>query len=100
MTEILYLAAAVLFILGLKQLSSPRTARRGNLLASGGMLLAIIVTLNDPTSSGSRPNFGTDDTGCHTVPSRLSRVTPSSPSRSSPGAAPPEDRAAGPPAPP
>ncbi|HSF85089.1 MAG TPA: NAD(P)(+) transhydrogenase (Re/Si-specific) subunit beta [Acidimicrobiia bacterium] len=47
MTEILYLAAAVLFILGLKQLSSPRTARRGNLLASGGMLLAIIVTLVD-----------------------------------------------------
>ena len=44
---LLYLLAAVLFILGLKQLSSPRTARRGNMLASGGMLVAIIVTLVD-----------------------------------------------------
>ncbi len=47
LTALLYLGAAVLFILGLKQLSSPRTARRGNMLASGGMLIAIIVTLID-----------------------------------------------------
>ncbi len=47
MTELLYLAAAVAFILGLKQLASPRTARRGNMIASSGMLLAIIVTLVD-----------------------------------------------------
>ncbi len=47
LTLLLYLGAAVLFILGLKQLSSPRTARRGNMLASGGMLIAIIVTLID-----------------------------------------------------
>ncbi len=47
MTELLYLGAAVLFILGLKQLSSPRTARRGNTLAAAGMLLAIVVTLVD-----------------------------------------------------
>jgi len=45
MTKLLYLGAAVLFILGLKQLSSPRTARRGNALAGVGMLLAIVVTL-------------------------------------------------------
>ena len=45
MTELLYLGAAVLFILGLKQLSGPRTARRGNALAASGMLLAVIVTL-------------------------------------------------------
>jgi NAD(P) transhydrogenase subunit beta len=45
MTEILYLAAAVLFIFGLKQLSSPRTARRGNTIAAVGMLLAVVVTL-------------------------------------------------------
>jgi NAD(P) transhydrogenase subunit beta len=44
---LLYLGAAVLFILGLKQLSSPRTARRGNMLASLGMLIAIVVTLID-----------------------------------------------------
>ncbi len=47
MTELLYLAAAVLFIFGLKQLSGPRTARRGNVLAAGGMLLAVVVTLVD-----------------------------------------------------
>ena len=47
MVELLYLAAAVLFILGLKMLGSPRTARRGNMLAGTGMLLAIVVTLVD-----------------------------------------------------
>ena len=45
--NLFYLAAAVLFILGLKGLSSPRTAVRGNLLGSSGMLLAIVVTLLD-----------------------------------------------------
>jgi NAD(P) transhydrogenase subunit beta len=44
---LLYLAAAVLFILGLKLLSSPKTARRGNLLGATGMLIAIVVTLTD-----------------------------------------------------
>ncbi len=42
-----YLAAAVLFILGLKYLSAPRTARRGNVFAAVGMLLAIVATLVD-----------------------------------------------------
>lgn len=42
-----YLASAVLFIMGLKLLSSPRTARRGNLLGALGMLLAVVVTLTD-----------------------------------------------------
>jgi NAD(P) transhydrogenase subunit beta len=46
-TSFAYLAAAVLFILGLKLLSSPQTARRGNLLGASGMLLAILVTLLD-----------------------------------------------------
>jgi NAD(P) transhydrogenase subunit beta len=40
-----YLLSSILFILGLKNLSSPRTARRGNLLAMSAMLVAIIVTL-------------------------------------------------------
>ena len=40
-----YLAAAVLFILGLHNLSSPRTAPRGNLMAAVGMLIAIVATL-------------------------------------------------------
>ena len=43
--ELAYLLAAVLFIFGLKWLSSPATARKGNMLASSGMLLAIVVTL-------------------------------------------------------
>ena len=42
-----YLVAAVLFILGLKGLGKPRTARRGNLLGASGMLLAVLVTLLD-----------------------------------------------------
>jgi H+-translocating NAD(P) transhydrogenase subunit beta len=43
----LYLIAAVLFILGLKRLSSPATARLGNRMAALGMLLAVVVTLLD-----------------------------------------------------
>ena len=45
--ELFYLIAAVLFILGLKGLSHPRTAVRGNFLGALGMLLAIVVTLLD-----------------------------------------------------
>ncbi|HUF27084.1 MAG TPA: NAD(P)(+) transhydrogenase (Re/Si-specific) subunit beta [Gemmatimonadaceae bacterium] len=44
---IAYLIASVLFILGLKFLSSPRTARRGNRLAATGMLIAVLATLLD-----------------------------------------------------
>jgi len=40
-----YLISACLFILGLKQLSRPRTAVQGNMLGSAGMLLAVVVTL-------------------------------------------------------
>jgi NAD(P) transhydrogenase subunit beta len=43
-----YLAAAILFILGIKRLSSPRTARGGNGLAALGMLVAAAATLIDP----------------------------------------------------
>jgi len=43
--EAAYLAASVLFILGLKGLSSPATARRGMLQAEIGMLLAVVGTL-------------------------------------------------------
>jgi H+-translocating NAD(P) transhydrogenase subunit beta len=42
-----YLLSSTLFILGLKNLSSPRTARMGNLFAMLGMLIAIVVTLLD-----------------------------------------------------
>jgi NAD(P) transhydrogenase subunit beta len=40
-----YVISAALFIFGLKMLSSPATARRGNLVSAVGMLLAIVVTL-------------------------------------------------------
>ncbi len=43
--QLAYLLAAVLFILGLRGLSSPKTAPRGNLLAAVGMLIAIVATL-------------------------------------------------------
>jgi NAD(P) transhydrogenase subunit beta len=44
-TNIVYLVAAVLFILDLKMLAHPRTAVRGNYLGALGMVLAIIATL-------------------------------------------------------
>ncbi|HDH02906.1 MAG TPA: NAD(P)(+) transhydrogenase (Re/Si-specific) subunit beta [Actinobacteria bacterium] len=47
LAAIAYLLAASLFIVGLKQLGSARTARRGNQLAAIGMLIAIVVTLAD-----------------------------------------------------
>ncbi|MFW5828211.1 MAG: NAD(P)(+) transhydrogenase (Re/Si-specific) subunit beta [Alkalispirochaeta sp.] len=40
-----YLLSAILFILGLKGLSHPRSAVRGNIIGSLGMLLAIVATL-------------------------------------------------------
>ena len=43
--QIAYLAAALLFILGLKGLGSPDTARRGMHFAELGMLIAVIGTL-------------------------------------------------------
>ena len=42
---ILYLVSAALFIFGLKQLSGPKTAVRGNLTGATAMALAVIVTL-------------------------------------------------------
>jgi NAD(P) transhydrogenase subunit beta len=40
-----YLVAAVLFILGLRQLSSPKGARNGNFTAAAGMVIALLATL-------------------------------------------------------
>jgi NAD(P) transhydrogenase subunit beta len=45
--QLSYLVSAVLFILGLKRLSSPATARGGNTLAALGMLVAVAATLLD-----------------------------------------------------
>ena len=43
--QLTYLAASVLFILGLRGLTKPDKARRGMQLAAVGMLLAIIGTM-------------------------------------------------------
>ena len=45
--NVLYLLSAVMFIVGLKRLSSPATARSGNLIAALAMLVAVLVTLVD-----------------------------------------------------
>lgn len=42
-----YIIASIMFVLGIKMLGSADTARRGNMLSAGGMLLAVIVTLLD-----------------------------------------------------
>ena len=45
LVQLLYLISAILFIIGLKRLQSPATARGGNALSGVGMLLAIVTTL-------------------------------------------------------
>lgn len=44
-TNIFYVLASVLFILGIKKLSHPKTARNGNAIAFVGMMIAILITL-------------------------------------------------------
>lgn len=57
--EIIYLIASILFILGLKMLSHPDTAKRGNLWAAAGMIIAIIGTMLLHRQDGHRMgNFG------------------------------------------
>jgi NAD(P) transhydrogenase subunit beta len=48
-TALLYLVAAVCFILALKGLSSPRTARRGNLIGAAGATLAVVTVFLSST---------------------------------------------------
>jgi NAD(P) transhydrogenase subunit beta len=47
-----YLSAVVLLIVGLRRLSSPKTARSGNLIAAVGMGFAILVSMFSPTATG------------------------------------------------
>ena len=49
-----YLIASVTFILGLKMLSNPASARKGNLLAAAGMTIAILGTIFLYESDGKR----------------------------------------------
>ncbi|REJ83597.1 MAG: NAD(P)(+) transhydrogenase (Re/Si-specific) subunit beta [Bacteroidetes bacterium] len=57
--EIIYLIASVTFVIGLKMLSGPQTARSGNLWAAFGMTIAIAGTIylynsNDPSAVTTR----------------------------------------------
>jgi len=57
---IIYLIASVTFIIGLKMLSHPETARKGNLVAAGGMTLAIFGTIflyQDPYTEERLHNY-------------------------------------------
>ncbi|WP_053404374.1 NAD(P)(+) transhydrogenase (Re/Si-specific) subunit beta [Persicobacter sp. CCB-QB2] len=54
-TDFLYLISIVVFIFGMKGLSSPATARKGNLTAAAGMGLAILIALFSP-AEGSFDN--------------------------------------------
>ncbi len=56
--EFSYLLSAIFFVIGLKMLSNPETARRGNLWAASGMLLAMITTIvlhRDSHGDGIQP---------------------------------------------
>ena len=55
--NIAYLLGALAFVVGLRRLSSPDTARRGNLLAALGMAIAIAATLFYPFD-GAPNNYG------------------------------------------
>lgn len=48
LTGYLYLVASICFIMALRGLSSPETARRGNLFGIAGMAIAVMTTLADP----------------------------------------------------
>jgi NAD(P) transhydrogenase subunit beta len=51
--NVAYFLAAILFIVGLKQMSSPTTARRGIVWAGIGMVLATVVTFAHPELKGT-----------------------------------------------
>ena len=51
--DVAYLIGAILFVLGLRLLSSPDTARKGNIYAAVGMAIGIVSTLGDPRIEGN-----------------------------------------------
>lgn len=54
--DLLYIVSTILLIVGLRRLSSPSTARKGNILAAYGMALAIVVTIISPME-GDHGNY-------------------------------------------
>ena len=55
--DFLYLISIILFIIGLKRLSHPDSARKGNMIAGIGMGLAIVITIFYPMENESN-NYG------------------------------------------
>jgi len=57
--EIIYLIASLTFVIGLKMLSHPESARKGNLIAAFGMLIAVIatITIYQPFDSTKAINY-------------------------------------------
>ncbi|MDG2362603.1 MAG: NAD(P)(+) transhydrogenase (Re/Si-specific) subunit beta [Flavobacteriales bacterium] len=54
--ELLYIVSTILLLIGLRNLSSPATARKGNLIAASGMILAIVVSIFSPLE-GNNGNY-------------------------------------------
>jgi NAD(P) transhydrogenase subunit beta len=54
--ELLYIVSTLLLLIGLRKLSSPAAARKGNLIAASGMTLAIIISIFSPIE-GSNDNY-------------------------------------------
>ena len=52
-TALILIGVAVLFILGIKFLSSPKTARKGNLVAAAGMLIGLIILCKPAEAGGA-----------------------------------------------
>ncbi len=51
-SDVVYLIASIFFILGIKGLTHPRTAVRGNQFGAFGMLLAVLATVLGPAAAG------------------------------------------------
>ena len=56
LVRLAWLAGAAAFVIGLMRMSSPATARNGNLLSAGGMLLAIVGTAVWLAAGGANPD--------------------------------------------
>ena len=45
LVDLVYLISAVFFILGIKGLTKPKTAGRGNMMSAIGLLIAVVIPL-------------------------------------------------------
>jgi hypothetical protein len=78
--ELVYLLAAVGFVMGLHLMRSPATARKGNLMSAAGMTLAVAMTSS--CFSATRASTSSRGAGSPWVPERWSEPSPVSSLRS------------------